>query len=761
MKRSCFFVVVVSMTYSAMVKADTYSVLDLGPLGGTTGVYAAGINAIGEITGTGSGKGFIWSPSGDVNYFSYGPLLPDTFPSAINNQQQVVGYMRNLAQPAHGFIRTSTGAMIDLGQGNIAQSINDAGWVVGGPFLWTEAGGMQNFAATSGVLSYDAYSVNNAGQIVGQANFSLSIGNRAFVWSSASGMQALESFAGGGASAANGINSAGQVVGYCYLSGGKTHGFKWTSKNGMQDLGTLGGANSNAIAINSRGDVLGQADTATGQKKNVLWRGTAITDLDDALSSNGWTGATVTGMNDSGQIVGYGWHGGAYSRAFVMTPHPQLKLPNDPPSAPSKAPALPTPSANATGLVLITHGWNSNATSGSWVANLASTERGAIQNSGTNDWDVVAYDWSIQAKTDNPVQAANNAATIGFELGRILTSSQYQQIHIVAHSAGAWMADAIARQLKGSGKTIDITFLDAFVPFSVPNPTLGKNARFAEQYMDRRLPAYEETLGRAANPFWLNGRTGVSLSNAFNVEVSQRDPNWDPNYLIQPRESLAWHEWPHDFYNQSLGSEWGLDLSPELGRVPSHTDPNFARNTTVELSRLTPVASPTANSTPMYYRRQDTVLTPSGLTYQFGELDGSKIDGTSIQFRTHSPNWFAAIVPVNNVVNAVEFDMRFTSDLGAEGLLSVYWDGSLIGTIDERYAASELQHYVFELPGIYNTNEYTLAFRLDPYSPVSSSVVIDNMTTSYSGMIELPEPSSLLGLVAVMHILICRRFNRA
>jgi uncharacterized membrane protein len=40
----------------------------------------------------------------------------------------------------------------------------------------------------------------------------------------------------------------------------------------MTDLGTLpGGKESQALAINERGQIIGQAETKTGQRHAVLW----------------------------------------------------------------------------------------------------------------------------------------------------------------------------------------------------------------------------------------------------------------------------------------------------------------------------------------------------------------------------------------------------------------------------------------------------------------------------------------------------------
>lgn len=84
----------------------------------------------------------------------------------------------------------------------------------------------------------------------------------------------------------------------------------------VTDLGTLGGKVSTANAINNKGDVVGQADSAEGPRA-FLWRGGKMRSLgtkDEQFSC-------ATDINDKGQIVGY--LGRAFapdSRGFSIRP---------------------------------------------------------------------------------------------------------------------------------------------------------------------------------------------------------------------------------------------------------------------------------------------------------------------------------------------------------------------------------------------------------------------------------------------------------
>ena len=82
----------------------------------------------------------------------------------------------------------------------------------------------------------------------------------------------LGTLPGGDFSVAWGINSRGQVVGYSQTASGATiHAFLWEDGR-MTDLGTLpGGEFSVAHGINARGQVVGSCNPASGAGHAVLW----------------------------------------------------------------------------------------------------------------------------------------------------------------------------------------------------------------------------------------------------------------------------------------------------------------------------------------------------------------------------------------------------------------------------------------------------------------------------------------------------------
>jgi probable HAF family extracellular repeat protein len=62
-------------------------------------------------------------------------------------------------------------------------------------------------------------------------------------------------------------------VGYGRVDGDNDyHAFSWTAADGVIDLGTFGGRRSVALAVNSRGLVIGTSDTADGATHATLWQ---------------------------------------------------------------------------------------------------------------------------------------------------------------------------------------------------------------------------------------------------------------------------------------------------------------------------------------------------------------------------------------------------------------------------------------------------------------------------------------------------------
>src|SRR6516165_5081041 len=177
------------------------------------------------------------------------------------------------------------------------------------------------------------------------------------------------------------INATGQVTGRsfngatitlktccggCYKGGPHNpckehiyHAFVW-SNGTMTDLGTLGGNFSAGNAVNLSGEVVGSAQTSTGVSHVVLWDGGKITDLTTTALS-GLSGASVAGINDSGQIVGTDALGSTgHSQLFLDSSGTVTQLPLPSFAADPRAVGCSATAINNSGVVL---GWCDDANS--------------------------------------------------------------------------------------------------------------------------------------------------------------------------------------------------------------------------------------------------------------------------------------------------------------------------------------------------------------------------------------------------------------
>jgi probable HAF family extracellular repeat protein len=89
----------------------------------------------------------------------------------------------------------------------------------------------------------------------------------------------------------------------------------------MQDLGTLGGANSFAWGINESGQVVGEAQIVGNLGYHAfLYKDGVMTDLNSLLpAGSGWELLRATRINAAVQITGYGILNGEI-RGFLLTP---------------------------------------------------------------------------------------------------------------------------------------------------------------------------------------------------------------------------------------------------------------------------------------------------------------------------------------------------------------------------------------------------------------------------------------------------------
>jgi len=331
--------------------APMYEVIDLGALPGADAGMSmpAAINDLGQVVGysrvaSPSGLGeraFLWSNGVIQDLGTLGGRW--SWAGGINNAGQIVGGSTINESDRYGWpyeraFVWQDGVMTPLpvpgGGASGASDINDAGVIVGAAAtadgerracLWEE--GSITYLGTLGGWS-SALAINESGQVVGYSEISAgSNQHHAFLWED--GVMMDLGTLGGDLSLASDINDLGQVVGPAETAEGKRHAFLWED-GVMMDLGVLPGMEeSDAYAINNRGQVVGVSWGRGGSP--FLWEDGVMYDLNDLIPPDcGWRLHEAVDINDAGWIVGQGIfkydpYSGKYyeERGFLLIPVPE------------------------------------------------------------------------------------------------------------------------------------------------------------------------------------------------------------------------------------------------------------------------------------------------------------------------------------------------------------------------------------------------------------------------------------------------------
>ncbi len=324
-----------TLAYTSPVVAQTYTITDIGTLGGKDSV-ALSINDFGEVVG------YSKTADGEIHAFRFfrDALFDlntlggkESYAYVITNSGILLGDSKTSDGRLLPFMSAPNSPLFNLGQQHMfssARGANNAGQVVGFRVVTDEHGQHHKRAylytthrtidlGTFGGKQSDAMAINEAGQVVGHLYTEYHDGHiRAVLYHSGKVLE-IGTF-GGNDSIGVAINTHGQVVGYAELPGGDQRAFIYAHGK-IKNLGTLaGGTQSFAYDIDERGRVVGASDAKDSPLRAFIYNAGLMQDLNELIpAESGWLLTEAKGINESGQIVGYGFIDGE-RRAFLLTP---------------------------------------------------------------------------------------------------------------------------------------------------------------------------------------------------------------------------------------------------------------------------------------------------------------------------------------------------------------------------------------------------------------------------------------------------------
>jgi uncharacterized membrane protein len=335
--------------------AGPYSIANWGTIPNTTipTTYTASFGSI-NANGDGAGEAYLGNGSGAFHAILYkngaltdlGSFQPGDSSAAegINDSDTVVG----AAAPNNESAGTPPGSypvewsssgklqILNTDHFGNAFAINDSGNAVGD---YTDANGdaqsaeewVNNTANTVNLPGLAnaptppraaAGAINNAGTIVGAA---LNSANEEVAVTFAAGApaQPLPFPAGATDSYANSVSQLnGYIAGGADLPNGNSEAVQFGPGATAVVLPFLSGDNTcSAVGVNSSDVAIGDCYAAGSTAQTaVVWQNGAVTDLNTLIPANsGWVLSTASGINDNGQIAGYGLDNG-HLNSFTLTP---------------------------------------------------------------------------------------------------------------------------------------------------------------------------------------------------------------------------------------------------------------------------------------------------------------------------------------------------------------------------------------------------------------------------------------------------------
>jgi probable HAF family extracellular repeat protein len=299
------------------------SIKDLGTLGGTYSV-AFGINNRDQIAGSalntipdplsilgnflGSSNStqtrtFLWENERKRDLGTLGG--PDAFGGLLNDHAEVSGisYTNSTPNPTTGIPTVH-------------------------PFLWRN-GQMTDLGTLGGTIAAPG-ALNNRSEVIGSSNLAGDQTSHEFLWRRGKMMDLSADSVGGSPYTANAINDTGQIIGAAAFPDNLDDAYLW--QNGeVRDLGVLPeDCASEAFAINSKGDVVGDSYSCNGpldfNRRVFLWKNGSLFDVNGLIAAkSGFYITQAFVINDRGAIGGIGTPPGCdfdedCGHAYVLLP---------------------------------------------------------------------------------------------------------------------------------------------------------------------------------------------------------------------------------------------------------------------------------------------------------------------------------------------------------------------------------------------------------------------------------------------------------
>lgn len=316
-----------------------YRVEDLGDLGGDTSAATA-INASGQVAGVardsqGRLRGFLTDPAGVMRPIATGAAADGAAAvqvAALNDAGHVAGWLEEPGGGSTAFATDAAGVAVPIvvpgAERSRAYALNSGGGVAGhfttasgqDRAFWSAGNGsgadLGVFA--NGSFSY-AFALTPYGEVAGYADDA----NRVYSFLTEPGGRVVGARKTGPHVYAYAVNGDARLVGEVYdPSDGFFHPFRTNAGGAVEGLGRFPGEDAAAWAINTRGDVVGGTYLLGGPEGRafVFTDALGLRDLNDLIPADaGWELVCARGINDAGQIAGYGLRNGAM-RAFRLQP---------------------------------------------------------------------------------------------------------------------------------------------------------------------------------------------------------------------------------------------------------------------------------------------------------------------------------------------------------------------------------------------------------------------------------------------------------